>query len=211
MNQTNHSKETAPTTDPRIAFFDRNAPHWQEFNPAVENILSRFESMKTDLALEPGHNVLELGCGPGQYTSWICKQVHPGHVTASDFSPAMIAEACKQSIPAEFMLTDICTEPPALRAYHTVFCYNAFPHFRDKAAALKNIARSLKKNGVLIILHFIGRDALNNMHRQVGGAVQNDELPSASDLETMLTTAGFSVQKMQDEPELFFAKAIKKK
>lgn len=209
MNQSNRSKKTASVTDPRIAFFDRNAPLWHEFNPAVEEILSRFEAMKADLALEPGRNVLELGCGPGQYTGWICQQVHPGHVTASDFSPAMIAEACKQSLPAEFMITDICTEPPAIKAYHTVFCYNAFPHFRDKPAALKNIARSLKKDGILIILHYIGREALNNMHRQVGGAVQYDELPTPSDLEAMLTTAGFKLQTMQDEPELFFAKAVK--
>ncbi len=108
------------------------------------------------------------------------------------------------------MITDICVEPPATQVYDTVFCYNAFPHFRDKEAALQNICRALKSQGTLIILHFLGRQALNEMHRKVGDAVQNDQLPTSEELNEMLKKAGFEVSFIKDEPTLYFAKAHKK-
>lgn len=200
-----------PGADPRIAFFDGHAARWKEMNPDPESTLKRFDGMKEELALAPGCHVLELGCGPGQYTAWLCQQVHPGRVTATDFSPAMIAEACKQvKLSAEFMVSDICLEAPGVHSYHTVFCYNAFPHFRDKHRALVNIAKSLKSKGTLVILHFCSREALNTMHARVGGAVEQDFLPDRTQMEELLSQAGFQILEWKEGPELYFVRAGRK-
>lgn len=204
------SKEShLETRDPRIDFFDSQAARWGEFGPTKESIIECFEQMGARLELEPGRNILELGCGPGQFTGWICRKVAPGKVTATDFSPLMIAEACKQVLPAEFMVSDICIEPPAIKAYHTVFCYNAFPHFRDKAKALKNIARSLKKDGVLIILHFHSREELNNIHKSVGGAVEEDFLLERAEMEELFLGSGLKLTEFEESEKLYFLKAVK--
>jgi len=195
--------------DPRIAFFDRHAENWRDSQPPVEAIIARFEQVKELLALKPGHNVLELGCGPGQYTKWIYDQVKPGRVTSTDFSPAMIAEASRQMLPVDFMISDICTEPPELSMYHNVFCYNAFPHFRDKKSALRNIRRSLRRGGVLVVLHFMNRHQLSEFHAQVGGPVQNDVIPSDEEWEALITEANLTLQVLKDEEDLFLLRAVR--
>lgn len=208
MNEFIPSSNGTPEKDPRIAYFDKHAPRWIEYN-SPEQIITRFDAMKDEIGITPGRNVLEIGCGPGQFTGWICEQVAPGKVMATDFSPAMIAEACKQSLSAEFMVSDICSEAPAVKAFHTAFCYNSFPHFRDKSRALKNIAKTLKPGGVLVILHFAGREALNNMHSQFGGPVQNDHLLEHEEMEKLIVDAGFKIDIFRDESDLYFIRAQK--
>ena len=211
MEKTASQKPGGAELDPRTAFDDTHAARWEEMNPELKSTLRRFEAMKAELALNPGNHVLELGCGPGQYTAWLCEQVKPGLVTATDFSPAMIAEACKQvKLSAEFMVSDICQEAPGVHAYHTVFCYNAFPHFRDKKRALANISKSLKSKGTFVILHFCSREALNAMHSRVGGAVEQDFLPDRSEMKELLSRTGFEVLEWREEPELYFIKALRK-
>lgn len=47
--------------------------------------------------LAPNSTVLEVGCGTGNMTCWIAKQVSHGHVYAVDISPAQIAVAKQQA------------------------------------------------------------------------------------------------------------------
>jgi ubiquinone/menaquinone biosynthesis C-methylase UbiE len=202
-NSTGHK----PQPDPRIAFFDLHAPTWDKTGPDPVATLQRLTELDGRLGLQPGMDVLEVGCGTGQITGWLSERVRPGKVLAIDFSPAMLGKARERHLDAEFALADICLEGPSLGLFDFVLCFHSFPHFRDQPAALRQIRRHLKPGGRLIVLHLAGSDHLNSFHHQIGGAVGHDFLPPAKHWSTMAEEAGLRLTVAEDQPDLFLVQA----
>jgi ubiquinone/menaquinone biosynthesis C-methylase UbiE len=196
-------------SDPRIAFFDHHAPRWDTYGPPAEHTQARLEALLPALGLEAGMDVLEVGCGTGQATGWLAGVVHPGRVTAVDFSPAMIEAARGRGVFALFMLADVCSAELEPGAFDAAFCLHVFPHFRDAGAALSNIARSLRPGGRLVVLHLIGRDQINHVHHHAGGPVAEDRLPDAGRWATMLEKVGLQIKEVHDEENMFLLTAVK--
>ncbi|MHB1308063.1 MAG: class I SAM-dependent methyltransferase [Limisphaerales bacterium] len=194
--------------DPRLAFFDRHAPTWDTQGPDPVAIRRRLEELNGRLGLGPGQSVLEIGCGTGQITGWLAATVRPGRVVALDFSPAMLAVARTRGIEAEFRQQDICLEGTTDERFDRVFCFSAFPHFRDAAAALREMARRLKPAGELVVLHLSGSRPLNAFHHGLGGAVGHDRLPAAAEWPELLRPAGLVAVEAIDEEDLFLVRAI---
>jgi demethylmenaquinone methyltransferase/2-methoxy-6-polyprenyl-1,4-benzoquinol methylase len=193
--------------DPRIAFFDHHAAHWDSYGPPLEHNLHRLRMLLPMLGLQPGQEVLEVGCGTGLFTGWLESVVHPGHVTAADFSPAMIEAAEKRGLNATFRIADACRDALGTACFDVAFCLHVVPHFRDLPAALANLARALKPNGLLVVLHLMGRSHINNVHHHAGGAVAEDRLPDAARWGTLLQAAGMGVCDVIDHEDLFLLKA----
>ena len=193
--------------DPRIAFFDHHAPTWDQSGPDPAATLRRLRELNGRLGLRAGQNLWEIGCGTGQITGWLAGLVKPGKVMAADFSPAMLAQARARGVDAEFVLIDICHESPVDRQFDVVLCFHSFPHCRDPAAALRQIARHLKPSGQLLVLHLIGSAQLNAFHHQVGGPVGHDHLPPASHWPELLRPAGMQVTETVDREDLFLVRA----
>jgi SAM-dependent methyltransferase len=202
-----HSQGNPPATDPRIAFFDRHAPTWDQTGPDPAATLRRLQELNGRLGLRAGQDVLEVGCGTGQITAWLAEQVKPGKVAAADFSPAMLTEARKRGVNAEFVLLDICREEPVERQFNVVLCFHSFPHFRDQAAALRQIARHLKPGGQLLVLHLAGSAQLNAFHHKVGGPVGHDHLPPAAHWPELLRPSGLRAVESVDREDLFLVQA----
>jgi ubiquinone/menaquinone biosynthesis C-methylase UbiE len=76
--------------DPRVDFFNNNAPNWDTCGPDINVTLSRLRQIQNRLCLLPGMNLLEVGCGTGQITTCLAEWVNPGKVVSIDFSPSMI-------------------------------------------------------------------------------------------------------------------------
>jgi demethylmenaquinone methyltransferase/2-methoxy-6-polyprenyl-1,4-benzoquinol methylase len=203
----NHPGAPDSAQDPRIAFFDRQAPTWDVQGPDPVNTLRRLGELDGQLGLAPGQDLLEVGCGTGQITGWLAQAVRPGRVVAVDFSAAMLERARARGLEAEFRLVDICVEQPAGEAFDVVLCFHSFPHFRDSAAALRQIARLLKPGGRLSVLHLAGSAPLNAFHQQVGGAVGHDRLPPAAEWPMLLEAAGLRLISAEDREDLFLLKA----
>ena len=176
--------------DPRIAFFDRHAPTWDTTGPDPAATLRRLRELEGKLGLRPGQDLLEVGCGTGQITGWLLETVKPGRVVAVDFSPAMLDQARQRGLAAEFRCLDICREQPMAERFDVVLCFHSFPHFRDPAAALRQMARLLKPDGQLFVLHLVGSAKLNALHHQVGGPVGHDRLPPTAEWPALLQPAG---------------------
>lgn len=193
--------------DPRIAYFDQLAPRWdtQCSNPAA--VLQRLEELRPRLLLQPGQRLLEVGCGTGQITGWLAGQVAPGRVVAVDFSPAMLALARGRGVAADFYEADVCQGPPPGGPFDVVLCFNAFPHFRDQDSALRHLAAVLKPEGVLLILHLCGSEALNQFHHQLQAPVNHDHLPPLDCWPVMLRDAGLNYEEGMDQEDLFWVKA----
>ena len=100
MNSRNFSRSL--DSDPRIEFFNRQACHWDDDALAIERNCQRLDQLCGLLCLERGMNVLEVGCGTGQITPWLCSAVAPGQVVGIDFSKEMIARALVKGIPVSY-------------------------------------------------------------------------------------------------------------
>jgi demethylmenaquinone methyltransferase/2-methoxy-6-polyprenyl-1,4-benzoquinol methylase len=196
--------ELVPDDDPRIAFFDRLATQWDESEQDPAATIGRLEQLVGLLDLRPGECLLEVGFGTGQLTAWLAERVQPGRVVAIDFSPKMLQKASSKGIAAEFRLADVCQDDLGRAEFDVALCFHSFPHFRDQSAALRNLARSLKPQDRLIVMHLRSRADVNAFHQSVGGAIATDLLPDDNQWEGWLDMAGLKKQKMIDGPGLFF-------
>jgi ubiquinone/menaquinone biosynthesis C-methylase UbiE len=86
---------------------------------------------------------------------------------------------------------------------------DAFAHLNDKRVALNEMGRVLKKGGRLYVLHTLGKEKLAEYHREVGGVVRDDVLPSDSEMREMMEKAGFKDVRIVDQPGLYLASARK--
>jgi SAM-dependent methyltransferase len=201
------SAGNGPIPDPRLAFFDRHAPTWDQTGPDPAATLRRLRELDGRLGLQAGLDLLEVGCGTGQITGWLADKVRPGRVTAVDFSPAMLAQARTRGVDAELVLLDICGEETVPRQFDVVLCFHSFPHFRDPAAALRQIGRHLKPGGQLLVVHLVGSAQLNAFHHRVGGPVAHDHLPPASAWPALLHPAGLQLTEAVDRDDLFVVRS----
>ena len=195
-------------SDPRIAFFDALAPNWDNEEPTGQAMTTKLSQHADLLALEPGHTLLEVGCGTGKTTTWLAAQVVPGRVTAIDFSPEMIARASAKGINADFACLDVCRHDLGSERYNVILCFHSFPHFRDQSVALRNFARALKPSGRLIVMHMAGSDHINHFHAGVNGPVKGDLLPAGLQWAPLLSIADLNQTKLIDREDLFFLEAV---
>ena len=195
-----------PGGDPRIAFFDRLAATWDDAQQNPAETIRRLEELSDLLALRPGENLLEVGCGTGQLTGWLAECVSPGRVVAIDFSPQMIQKASTK-VGGPFRVADVCQDDLGQSEFDVALCFHSFPHFRDQPAALRNLVRCIKPDGRLIVMHLSGRDAVNAFHGSVGGTVGADFLPADEQWDAWLAAAGMKITKTIDRQDLFFLQA----
>ncbi|MBU4532235.1 MAG: methyltransferase domain-containing protein [Eubacteriales bacterium] len=192
----------------RKEFFNNLAAKWD--NLVVPDARQKLSAIVTDTGLKEGIRVLDVGCGTGVMTPILLNAVgETGAVTGIDFAGEMVALAeAKNSGPnVRFLEADVDKMPFDTAQFDAVFCNNAFPHFPDKAVALIELRRVLKAGGTLVICHTNSREGVNSMHRQIGGAVGEDMLPSVPEILGMLNRAGFEVTEVIDGPDVFVVRA----
>lgn len=203
---TPHDPQTL-ADDPRIAFFDDLARRWDGSEQDPNATVARLEEIADLLDLRPGDNLLEVGFGTGQITGWLAERVRPGRVVGIDFSPRMLQIAASKGISAEFRLADVCCDDLGQGEFDVALCFHSFPHFRDQAAALRNLARCLKPNGRLIVAHLRGRTHINAFHQGVGGVIATDLLPDIHQWDEWSTAIGLTMTRVIDDDSLYLLQA----
>lgn len=204
----NEKISESASADPRIVFFDHHAGSWDDDKSVIDSNIRRLGELRSLMGLHSGMDLLEVGCGTGQITPWLCSAVAPGKVTAVDFSQAMLARARDKDIDADFRLLDICNDRP-VGEFDVALCFHSFPHFRDQAGALANISAALKPGGSLVVMHLAGSGAINAFHNGVGGAVAGDLLPSGNHWPALLSEARLKFDELIDRDDLFCLRAVK--
>ncbi|NLX13852.1 MAG: methyltransferase domain-containing protein [Phycisphaerales bacterium] len=205
MNSKNEEGQQA--SDPRIGFFDCHAATWDSNGPKATDTLQRLKKLRDLLGLHEGENLLEVGCGTGQITAWLGESVRPGRVTAIDFSEAMLEQARKKQIEADFRCLDVCLDKLGTQVYEVILCFHSFPHFRNQNAALANMSQALKPGGRLVVMHLADRRHINALHDGVGGAVAGDHLPDQESWLRMLAAAGLDMTRWIEQDDLFVVQA----
>ena len=102
-----------------------------------------------------GKEVLELATGPGA----LAKRIAPvtKHMLATDYSEGMIAEAKKGACPKNlrFEVADALSLPYADASFDAVIIVNALHLLPEPERALREMARVLRPDGVLIAPNFV--------------------------------------------------------
>ncbi|MBU0943804.1 MAG: methyltransferase domain-containing protein [Proteobacteria bacterium] len=128
-------------------------------NPFFRN--NRADVIIEHLALQPGMNILDFGCGPGRLTIPLAKRVgQGGEVTALDAQSGMLqkvrAKIEAESIGNIKLLQAYSGEGKLERnAYDRVLLVTVLGEIPDKISALEEIFASLKQNGMLSVTEVI--------------------------------------------------------
>ncbi len=190
-------------------FFNQRAAIWDE--SIAEKDVTRLEQMAKRLNINPGSFVLDLGTGTGVFLPFLLKEIGAGgRVIALDFAEKMLRKAQDKGFNGniDYLHADVTNIPLRSNIFDAVVCYSSFPHFQDKLAVLTEIKRVIKKGGRLLICHTSGRASINQIHQQIP-AVKNDAIPDESEMRLLLSAAGFTEIKIDDESDRYLAIARK--
>ena len=195
----------------RREYFDDLANRWDDFydtdrvRPLLIDGLCR-------LAVEPGEQVIDLGCGTGALLGCLLEHLGPeGRVHAVDFSPRMIekAKAKHRDDRVSFLVADAGQIPVPDASMDRVLCFSAWPHFPDPDAVIKELLRLLKPGGRLHVWHVDSREKINDIHKHAHAAVHHDILESADQLSNRMGSAGLVVEEQRDDQEVYLITARK--
>lgn len=143
---------------------------WDRFAPvyslAMKSQQSIYDYMYARIrtAVE-AKDVLELATGPGLIAKHVAGAA--AHITATDFSPQMIAQAKKGSVPENltFEIADASSLQYADKSFDVVIIANALHIVPEPEKVLAEIDRVLKAGGILIAPNFIHRTGARPSNR----------------------------------------------
>jgi len=191
-------------------YFDQLAPTWDE--EVSSERLKCLGNIVKELGIKPGYYVLDIGSGTGVLLPFLIAELgSEGKIVALDFSAEMLGQAQAKNFPpiVEFARADVLAIPLADNSMDLAICNSVFPHFNDKAGALKEIARVLRNNGRMVICHTMSRKMLNQLHQSVGGIVANDLLPHEFQLRRLIKQVGLKITHFEDSPARYLVIAEK--
>lgn len=104
--------------------------------------------------LRLGMRLLDCGCGPGTITVGLAELVAPGEVIGIDASADLIAtaqgNAARASVRnAAFQTGDVYSLPFADDSFDAVWVHALLEHLHDPVAALAEMRRVLKPDGII--------------------------------------------------------------
>jgi demethylmenaquinone methyltransferase/2-methoxy-6-polyprenyl-1,4-benzoquinol methylase len=177
-----------------------------------EDIGPRLARVASSGRISGGNRVLDVGTGTGILIPYILDMLgDEGTILAIDISSGMLAVARKKfpQQNVEFLEADVSETNFPDGSFDRIFCNSVFPHFSDKHSTLLELKRLLAPGGVLVISHPIGREAVNNIHRDAGDVVAEDRVLKAADMKALLESAGFSEVSVVDEPDFYLAVGVR--
>ena len=175
-------KETIKTYDKIAENYARK--HWHTI------LLS---SEKNEFAERCGGNeVIDAGCGPGIYTSFLLKKGF--NVTSIDLSKGMLKEAKKRVPKGKFYRMSVTKLGFPAGRFDGVFCSAVLLHLNDREAksAIKEFYRVLRPGGLLFISTKVGRKETVKVYPD--GTKRFIHFYTAKFLKDSLEKAGFKIE-----------------
>ena len=106
--------------------------------------------------LQPGLDLLDIGCGPGTLTCDLADRVGPGTVIGLDRSPEVVAAAEVEAADrgtanVTFDTGDVYALPFADDHFDVVHAHQVLQHLTDPVAALRELRRVVRPDGVVAV------------------------------------------------------------
>ena len=157
--------------------------------------------------LQPGEQVLDVGCGTGTLAMEVARRVgREGGVTGVDPGTQQIArarsKAARRNVPIDFQIGVIEQLPFPDQTFDVVLSTLMMHHLSAplKRQGLAEIARVLKPGGRLVIADFTRKQ-----ERQGRAARFHAGGSSIQDLVAMVSDAGFELVETEEMPPLRFS------
>ena len=194
--------------DKHQAFYDALAAEWDLMFTAVD--LDFLSHIVNRLKVEPGMNILDLGCGTGILFDLLRRKVgDSGCITGVDFSIEMALKA-HRNFPfrnVNVVDADATMLPFKDDVFDMAVAFSAFPHFSDQQKALQETHRVLKPDAMFYIIHLVSSKEVSEIHQRAGGVVEHDEIPPEEKLREMFETSCFKKISIEDHTGLYLASA----
>ena len=171
--------------------------------------------------LQPGHKILDLGCGVGGPLRSIAKFTH-AKVIGVNNNAYQIQEAKKYDARhgleylTGYVKGDFCNMPVEDGFADGAYCIEATCHAGDKTQCYKEVFRTLKPGACFVGFEWVTTpkyDKTNAKHREICYKIEvGDGLPpmeSGEDLVKALKAAGFEVEESYDYIEMFEKMPVK--
>ncbi len=196
----------------RKEFFNEMALSWDErfYTPQlVDHLRNKLVPM---FRLQEGARVLDVGGGTGGMIPFLLEVLGPeGKVWSIDFAEKMVEIGKKKFHNEKRVTFDVAAAeslPYEDQFFDHAVAFGVFPHFEDKALALREMNRVLKIQRTLIIAHALSSEEIRNHHKNAT-PVSNDFLPEKEEMESLLAGAGFQMIRLIDEPKCYLCEGAK--
>jgi ubiquinone/menaquinone biosynthesis C-methylase UbiE len=116
----------------------------------------RLQRVVDQLDIQPGHRVLEIGCGHGVAAAMVCERLRSGRFTAIDRSSKMIAAARRRNAAhvesgvAEFLVMELEDMDLGERRFDKVFAVRVGLFHRDPSRARALVEPWLASGGTVL-------------------------------------------------------------
>lgn len=203
-----------------VKCWDRAAAFYGQAGPPIFSISA--QRLLELMSLKPGDRLLDVACGTGAVAIPAAKKVgSSGQVTATDYSPYMVAEAEREAAKASLSnITCACMEAQNLElpdnSFDALTCGFALFFFLDMKRALAEMRRVLVPGGELG-LSLWGKGAIVPQWPILGETIKEYRLrpvvpnPIAwrpEEIELLLASAGFSdIRVVEERYDLPFREA----
>jgi len=149
-------------------------------------------------------DVLEVGCGTGFFSAMIAERVK--HLTATDFSPEMLAQATQRLAGydnVEIRTEDACHTSFADDSFSAVLAVNLLHHAHAPATVVRECHRVVASGGKFVVIDCAGHGSpllswiwtsLRHLRRR-GRSPEDHHHFSPDDLGALITDGGWAVQE----------------
>jgi SAM-dependent methyltransferase len=158
------------------------------------------------LDIQPSDHILEVGFGPGIAVAEAANRATQGLVAGVDFSKTMVAAAKNRNATGirtgkiDLRYGDATQIPFAENSFDKAFSIHSIYFWPDPVAALREIWRVLKSNG-LLILTVLPKEKWNPNDPENAGTPDCKPY-SGNDLNRMLGQAGFRATRVEADPNV---------
>jgi CsoR family transcriptional regulator, copper-sensing transcriptional repressor len=187
-------------------FFEELAGDWNSQQP-VDRIVHLDMLVKNVVpGLTRCNKILNIGSGTGVLPGILTRNYPGVTVVSIDFAFAMVHSHHNAECEAQLIQADVHALPTNRNVFDAVICHNSFPHFKDHPAAIKEMMRVLKEGSLLVILHDISRQKVNQVHGCAhANVIHHDLLPEPERLSGLLKTCGLRETSASEGEDYFIA------
>jgi len=166
------------------------------------------------VALLPGFQVLDVGCGGGQSVKVMASGITAGKVCGIDHSPQMIQLAGKVNRRyiamgrAEILLASVSDLPFPDEHFDLITAFESYYFFPDLTGDLKEIARTLKTGGRLLLVNEAYRNPRFEKRNTYWTRVAEMMLHSPQEYREFLAEAGYADISIETHPRRNWISAV---